>query len=98
MGEILAFGLGWGGGGIACLAVVGLLMAERTWVRVLCIIILALSAVLLVFQIMTEGWHHTLLIAPLILLGLGLAAHSVSHMFDPVERESVNDDDKDDPL
>ena len=97
MGEIPAFGPGWGGG-IACLAVIGLFMAERTWVRVLCIIILALSAVLLVYQIMTEGWNHTLLIAPLIILGVGLVAHSVSHMFDPAKRESADDDDKDDSL
>ncbi|MDP6634869.1 MAG: hypothetical protein QGG42_08235 [Phycisphaerae bacterium] len=100
MDEILALGARWPGG-VYVLAVIGLVLSERAWVRVLCAVVLALGIIWMVYQVMTEEWNPIFLITPLVLLGVGLCAHGIQHMFDPVRRERTCDDsereDSDDP-
>ena len=74
-----------GGAGLLCLAVVGVIMSDRPWVKVLSALYLAAYGIGVVVQVVREQWNPGFLIVPLLLVLLGMYVHSVEHMFDPKE-------------
>ena len=73
------------GGGVAllCLAVVGLLMSDRLWVKILSALYLGVYGIGVIIEVVRGEWRSALLIVPGLLFLLGVYVHSVEHMFDP---------------
>ena len=72
-----------GGIGMLCLAVVGLFMSERRWVRILCVLFLALYGITIIVEVVTGRWDPAMLLVPGLLFFLGVYVQKVQHMFDP---------------
>ena len=71
-----------GGIGLLCMAVVGLIMSERRWVRILSGLYLMLYGVGIVVEVVSGRWNPVYLIFTVTLVLLGLYVYRVEHMFD----------------
>ncbi len=72
--------------GLLCLAVVGLIMSERRWVKILSGLYFSLCAIGIVIEVVRGHSPPSYLIVPLLLLLLAMYVHSVEHMFDAKKR------------
>lgn len=69
-----------------CLAVVGVFIAERRWVRILSGLYLFVCGIAVVVQVIRDRWNPACLLVPSLLVLLGMYVHSVEHIFDPAEK------------
>ena len=72
-----------GGIGLLCFAVVGIIMSDRPWVKVLSALYLAVYGIGVVVQVIREQWNPVSLVVPLLIVLFGMYVHGVDHMVDP---------------
>ena len=66
-----------------CLAIVGVIMSDRPWIKILSAVYLVVYGIGVAVQVVRGQWNPALLIVPLLLALLGMYVYGVEHMFDP---------------
>ena len=78
------------GPGLLILAVVGLVMSDKTWVKVLSLLYIIFCVGLVIHEFITEGFdaYYTILLFVLVLVGI--IAHGIDSAIDPKPRNRKN--------